>query len=94
MDDYLCQYNINTQLIIHTKVDQPGLKSRILNACSQFSDHNFVTSSHFSEVFVLTTCIRVTDFCCCYVSTPSLVKLSDGANFLELDSQTALHQQI
>ena len=42
-------------------------------------------SSHFSKVSVLT--IRVTDFCCCYVSTPSLVKLSDGANFLGLDKQ-------
>ena len=30
MDDYLCQYNINTQQIIYTKVDQPGLKTRIL----------------------------------------------------------------
>ena len=35
--------------------------------------HNFVMSSHFSKVSVLT--IRVTDFCCRYVSTPSLVKL-------------------
>ena len=46
----------------------------------------------FPKVSVLT--IRVTGFCYCYVSTPSLVKLSDGANFLGLDSQTALHQQI
>ena len=30
MDDYLCQYNKNTQQIIYTKTDQPGLKTRIL----------------------------------------------------------------
>ena len=95
MDDYLCQYNINTQQIIYAKFDQPGLKTRILaplNACSQFSVHNFVTSSHFSKVSFLT--IRVTGFCCCYVSTPSLVNHSDGANYLGIDSQTALDQQI
>ena len=54
-----------------------------MNACSQFSVYNFVTSSHFSKVSVLT--VRATDFSCCYVSTPSLVKLSDGADFLGLD---------
>ena len=59
--------------------------------------HNFPFTilsrpTFFLKVSVFT--LRVTDFFCCYVSTPSLVKLSDGANFLRLDSQTALHQQI
>ena len=96
MDDYLCQYNINTQQIIYTKFDQPGLKTRILARIWMLVNNFLFTILSRPAIFprCLLLLIRVTGFCCCYVSTPSLVMLSDGANFLGLDSLTNLHQQI
>ena len=50
MDDYLSQYNINTQQIIYKYQSWSAWFENYnfggdLNACSQFSIHNFVMSS-------------------------------------------------
>ena len=69
VDDYLCQHNINTQQNIYTKVDQPGLKTRILAGIWMLV-HNFpftilsrpatfkgVCSHYKSNWFLLLLCI-------------------------------------